>query len=166
MSKYKADNGVLLTQSLFYEWNNPDADFSMRDTGTEKFYTAKSGKKYLSIPHLFRNCNTEYECAVAMLGSWDHWKKLCGLDWFLSGSINGVQYTGLLDWRAEQQLRDEAAAKQVIMDAIKSGDVNAAKFLYEKCKKDGAKAGRPEKKVPTLVKSNVLDIAKAAGIKK
>lgn len=169
MSKFKASNGVYLTQGLFYEWNNPNAEFSLRDTGQEEYYVARSGKKYRSLPYIFRNSNSEYECAITTLGSWEHWKKLCSQEWFVKGTANGNEYTGLNDWRAEKQLADENAAKKILMEAIADGDVQAAKFMYGEAKKtantDAKKAGRPEKKVPTKTPSSVVALAKRIGEK-
>lgn len=161
MSNLKSTTGQALTQGLFYEWNNPDSPFTMRDTGLEPQYTARSGKTYTSLPYLYRNSNSEYDCAIETLGSWEHWKKLCALDWFLTGSIMNAQYTGLNDWRIEKELSEESKAKQVLMKAIEDGDIQAAKFIYDKkTKATTAKAGRPEKKIPTKTKGTVLTLAK------
>ena len=161
MSNYKSSTGQALTQGLFYEWNNPDAPFTMRDTGLEPQYTARSGKTYVSIPHLFRNSNSEYDCAIEVLGSWEHWKKLCNLDWFMTGAIMNTQLSGLNDWRIEKELAEESKAKEVLMHAIENGDIQAAKFIYDKkTKATTTKAGRPEKKIPTKTKGTVLTLAK------
>lgn len=161
MSSYKSSTGTYLTQGLFYEWNNQDAIYTMRDTGTEPLYTARSGKTYVSLPYIFRNSNSEYDCAIETLGSWEHWKKLCSLEWFLTGAIMNASFTGLNDWRAEKELAEESRAKEVLMKAIDSGDIQAAKFIYDKkTKVTSAKAGRPEKKVPTKTKGTVLELAR------
>lgn len=159
MSEFRGGNGTYLTQGLFYEWNNPDAPFSLRDTGQEPFYVARSGKKYQSLAWLFRNSVSEYDCAIKTLGSWEHWQKLKrATEWFNNGVVNGVKYSGLNDWIAEKELADEAAAKAVLMDAVQNGDVNAAKFVYDK--KTKAAKGRPEKKQPASKTSSVVQLAK------
>ena len=161
MSNYKSSTGTYLTQGLFYEWNNKEAIFTMRDTGSDPLYTARSGNTYVSLPYLFRNSNSEYDCAIELLGSYEHWKKLCTLQWFMTGSIMNAQYTGLNDWRAEKELSEESKAKRVILDAIEEGDLNAAWKLYDKkTKTTTAKVGRPEKKVPQKTKGTVLELAK------
>ena len=163
---YKSSTGTYLTQGLFYEWNNKEAEFTMRDTGSDPLYTARSGKTYVSLPYLFRNSNSEYDCAIEMLGNWEHWKKLCGLEWFMTGSIMNAQFTGLNDWRAEKELAEESRAKQVILQAIEEGDLQAAKFLYDKkTKVTPTKVGRPEKKVPEKTKGTVLELAKKLNAK-
>ena len=161
MSKYKSERGVHLKRELFYEWNNPDAEYSMRDTGEEPVYVARSGKEYKSLPYIYRNSISEYQCALEVLGSYEHWKKLCACDWFQTGKIERGQYSGVLDWREEKNLAEEAAAKAVIMQAIAEGDLQAAKYLHDKKTKGTAQAkGRPEKKVPVKNKGNVSEIFK------
>lgn len=161
MSEYKSSTGVAFTQALFYEWNNPDAIYTMRDSGLSPVYVARSGKEYQSLPYIFRNSNSEYDCAIDTLGSWEHWKKLCNLEWFMTGAIMNAQLSGLNDWRVEKELAEESKAKQVLMQAIEDGDIQAAKFIYDKkTKATTVKAGRPEKKVPTKTKGTVLTLAK------
>lgn len=160
MSKFKGPNGSYLTQGLFYEWNNQDAPFTMRDTGQEEYYVARSGKKYLSLAYVFRNSISEYDCAMKTLGSWAHWQELKRRTkgWFESGVVNGVKYSGLNDWIAEKQIAEESAARAVLMEAVDNGDVNAAKFVYDKRTK--AVKGRPEKKQTAPKKSSVVQLAK------
>jgi hypothetical protein len=158
MSKFKGENGTYLTRGLFIEWLDEDAPFSMRDTGEEMYYVNRKGNKYISLPYMFRNSVDEYDCALQTLGSWEHWKKLKGIEWFNTGKINGSEYTGLNDWIAEKELADEMKAKEVLMQAVKEGDVQAAKFMYDK--KTKKPQGRPEKKAPSVSKSSVLSIAK------
>ena len=161
MSEYKSSTGVAFTQALFYEWNNPDAIYTMRDSGLSPVYVARSGKEYQSLPYIFRNSNSEYDCAIDTLGSWEHWKKLCNLEWFMTGAIMNAQLSGLNDWRVEKELAEESRAKKVLMQAIESGDIQAAKFIYDKkTKATTVKAGRPEKKVPKKTKGTVLTLAK------
>jgi hypothetical protein len=163
MSKFKGPNGSYLTQGLFYEWNNQDAPFTLRDTGQEEYYTARSGKKYRSLAYVFRNSVSEYDCAIKTLGSWEHWQELKRRTkgWFETGMVNGVKYSGLNDWIAEKEMSDESAAKAVLMKAVEDGDVNAAKFVYDK--KTKSAKGRPEKKQAKPKPSSVVSIAK--GIK-
>ena len=161
MSEYKSSTGVAFTQALFYEWNNPDAIYTMRDSGLSPVYVARSGKEYQSLPYIFRNSNSEYDCAIDTLGSWEHWKKLCNLEWFMTGAIMNTQLSGLNDWRAEKDLAEESLAKKVLLDAIAEGDVNSAWKLYDKkTKTTTIKAGRPEKKIPTKTQGTVLTLAK------
>ena len=157
MSELKGSNGVMFTQGLFYEYNNPDAPFTLRSED----YTSRKGNKYVSFARVYRESIDEYDAAMTLLNSWAHWQKLCKESWFLTGGVNGSTFSGLNDWREEKEKANESAAKRVLLDAVADGDVQAAKYLDSKvAKKEVQKgAGRPEKKVPTKVISQVASLA-------
>jgi hypothetical protein len=152
MSKYKADNGIQLTQGLFYEFNKPDAPYTLRSED----YVSKKGIEYKSVSALYRDCNSEYEAAILIVESWEHWKKLCSLDWFVKGheTTAGLRYQGLDAWKEEQELRKKSESETMLMAMIKEGNVSAAKFIYEQQGKQSTK-GRPETKKPRVKQSNV-----------
>lgn len=155
MSKYKADNGIQLTQGLFYEFNKPDAPYTLRSED----YVSKKGIEYKSVSAIYRQCNSEYEAAILIVESWEHWKKLCSLDWFVSGHVTtaGLKYQGLTDWKEEQELRKKSESEEVLMQMVKEGNVTAAKFMFEQHGKQSTK-GRPETKKPKERTSNVENI--------
>ena len=161
MAKYKADNGIQLTQGLFYEFNKPDAPYTLRSED----YVSKKGIEYKSVSALYRDCNSEYEAAILIVESWEHWKKLCSLDWFVTGHVtsSGLKYQGLTDWKEEQELRKKSVSEKVLMDEIAKGNVTAAKFIYEQHGKQTTK-GRPETKKPRVKTSNVEKLF--AGVKR
>jgi len=156
-SVLKGTNGVMFTQGLFYEYNNPDAPYTLRSED----YTSRKGNTYTSFARVYRESVDEYAAAMTLLNSWAHWQKLCKEQWFLTGAVNGRVFTGLNDWREEKEKANESAAKRVLLDAIADGDTQAAWKLYDKVtKKESTKsAGRPEKKVPTVKTSKVSNIA-------
>ena len=154
MVTMKGENGVYLTQGLFYEFNNQEAPYTLRDTGKKSHYVAQSGKRYLSVPHVYRNCIDEYEAAMELLGSWEHWKKLCSNKWFMEGKDS---LSGLVDWREEKVIQDKMLAKKALLEAIEDGNVAAAKLLYETTNKKTV--GRPEKTKPEAKKSSVTSLA-------
>ena len=150
-------NGVRLTQELFYEHNKPDAPFSMRDANdSEGNYVSRSGKKYRSVPFIFRGSVDEYDAAMKILGSWEHWQKLCGLKWFVEGNVNNNGVSGLATWREEMRLRDESRAKSILMEQADGGNVTAARYLHETSRK--GKVGRPEKTKAKKAVSSVSSI--------
>jgi hypothetical protein len=157
MSKLKGSNGVMFTQGLFYEYNNPDAPFTLRPED----YTSRKGNTYVSFARVYRESVDEYDAAMTLLNSWVHWQKLCKEKWFQTGAVNGSTFTGLNDWREEKEKANESAAKRVLLDAIADGDTQSAWKLYDKVtKKEVTKgAGRPEKKIPTIKTGNVSNIA-------
>jgi hypothetical protein len=152
VSKYKAANGIQLTQGLFYEFNKPDAPYTLRSED----YVSKKGIEYKSVSALYRDCSSEYEAAILIVESWEHWKKLCSLDWFVTGHITsaGLKYQGLNDWKEEQELRKKAVSEKALMGMVEEGNVTAAKFIYEQQGKQTTK-GRPETKKPKEKISNV-----------
>jgi hypothetical protein len=152
VSKYKAANGIQLTQGLFYEFNKPDAPYTLRSED----YVSKKGIEYKSVSALYRDCSSEYEAAILIVESWEHWKKLCSLDWFVTGHItsSGLKYQGLNDWKEEQELRKKAVSEKALMGMVEEGNVTAAKFIYEQQGKQATK-GRPETKKPKEKISNV-----------
>ena len=144
MSKYKAANGIQLTQGLFLEHGNQDAPYTLRDYDIEK-----NGKTYKSIAEIYRNSIDEYDAAMKIVESWAHWQKLLGLGWFVSGleTTQGYRFTGLVDWRLEMQMRDESRSKQQLQELAETGNVSASRYLNEMSRKGSTKAvGRPEKK--------------------
>lgn len=157
MSKFKASNGVRLTQGLFYEFNKPDAPYTLRDED----YTSRKGNTYKSMGALYTECSSEYEAAIQLVGSWSHWNKLKKEKWFTEGyeTTLGLKYRGLNDWKEEQDLRKKAEAESVLVQEAKEGNVTAAKFIYEQQGKQ-VKGGRPEKKVPKTKTSNVEQLWK------
>jgi hypothetical protein len=161
MSKYKADNGIQLTQGLFYEFNKPDAPYTLRSED----YVSKKGIEYKSVSALYRDCNSEYEAAILIVESWEHWKKLCSLDWFVNGheTTAGLKYQGLNAWKEEQELRKKAQSESILMGEVAKGNVTAAKFIYEQNGKQTTK-GRPETKKPKEKSSNVESLW--AGVKR
>jgi hypothetical protein len=152
MSRYKAANGIQLTQGLFYEFNKPDAPYTLRSED----YVSKKGIEYKSVSALYRDCSSEYEAAILIVESWEHWKKLCSLDWFVTGHITsaGLKYQGLNAWKEEQELRKKAVSEKALMGMVEEGNVTAAKFIYEQQGKQTTK-GRPETKKPKEKISNV-----------
>jgi hypothetical protein len=152
MPRYKAENGIQLTQGLFYEFNKPDAPYTLRSED----YVSKKGIEYKSVSALYRDCNSEYEAAILIVESWEHWKKLCSLDWFVKGheTTAGLRYQGLDAWKEEQELRKKSVSEKILMAEVVKGNVTAAKFIYEQQGKQSTK-GRPETKKPRIKQSNV-----------
>ena len=132
------ENNTCQTQSLFYEYGNKDAPYTLKVHDVQK-----NGKTYVSMYSVYMTCADEYEAADRLVGSQYHWRRLCGIDWFLNG-VAQFSHEGLLTWREDMRARDESKAKAVLIAAAEEGNVNAAKHLYDKSKKPATK--QPEKK--------------------
>lgn len=151
MDKFKASNGRRLTQGLFYEFNNPDAPYTLRD---EDFTNAK-GVTYRSAAAIYRSCVDEYDAAMQIVESWAHWKMLLGLDWFVNGAdLGGYDFDGIKSWREEMALRDASRSKALLQEQAENGNVAAQRYLNESSNKTN-KAGRPAKPKAVKQVSNV-----------
>lgn len=101
-----------------------------------------------SLYKLYMSYTTEYEAALGILGSWEHWRKLCKCKWF-------QPYRNT--WEEERLLREEAEAKKTLIEKARAGNITAARSLlaYEQKKKADRNSvkqgkGRPSnKQAPT-----------------
>lgn len=117
------------TQALFYEFRHQST------SKTPPVYTLKNkdweGCK--SVYLIYMQYDSEYEAAIAILGSWPHWCKLKETSWFKPC---------LEEWDKERAIREDALAHKMLIQLTKEGNVTAAKAL-----KSGAKPqGRPSNK--------------------
>ena len=74
----------------------------------------------LSFPQLYFQCESDYEAAMVLLGSWKHWEKLTGTTWFAEK---------LGQWKEEKVQRDKAHARAKIKELANSGNLSACKFI-------------------------------------
>ena len=136
--KLKDSQGRYRTTSLFWEFRQPGFEplYSIKGYDLEKPEgTYPSLKKmYLAFDHV---PGFEYEFAMTVFGSWDHWAKLCNISQ-LRGDIQ--------EWRDELDIKLKCESMKAMMLAAKDNDakgVNAAKYLAEKGYE--SKRGRPSK---------------------
>lgn len=125
-----ASNGSGLTQGLFYEYRTQgleDPVYTLKD---------KDWKGCLSMYKIYMSCDTEYEAAMKLLGSWSHWKRLTEAGWFK---------VYLNQWREEMDIRNAALGKTVIICQAREGNVTAARDLLNMAKESTGR-GRPNKK--------------------
>lgn len=110
----RGDNGKYLTRALFWEWYDdkypPIFTLGEREThGCRSMY-----QEYMLH-------SSEYDAAIALLGSWPHWCELKSCDWF-------KPY--LAAWEHERETRDKAIAKRQLEEAAREGNVTAQKLLF------------------------------------
>lgn len=119
------------TQALFYEFRHQTtsqvpAPYNLKETdweGTQSMY------------QIYMAHDTEYDAAMALLGSWMHWEKLCKSPWFIKHKEK---------WDAEKEVIKQAIAEKTLIEQAKAGNVQAAKLLRDgKTKPTAAKRGRP-----------------------
>ena len=136
LNKYHAsmkdEMGRFRTQSLFWE---------LRYGVDEKYppiFTLKAedikrdGVEYLSLKKVYMSYDhvpgLEYEFAMDVFNSWDHWQKLC------NDTIPGIK-DEIKAWRDELDIKNKALGIKALMNAARDNDakaVNAAKYLTEK----------------------------------
>ena len=134
----------LQTKALFYETTLPEYRIEMEPEWTlkEKDHLANDGKTYRSMKRIYLEMEdvTEYEFALATLGSFTHWETLCKSTWFKEH---------LDQWRKELNLKIKARGVKAIMHAAVGGEqpsFQAMKYLADNQyleKKTGR--GRPSK---------------------
>lgn len=139
LEQFKGDNGHYLTESLFFETNKN------RDHRAPVFTLKPVEHKGLpSLKQLYLSYNdpTEYEFAMNVFGSWQHWELLCSLTWFKPH---------IEAWRKELivKLRSRAAqaALGVLVDpqAPAATRMQAARYVGDSGWEEKAKKGRPTK---------------------
>lgn len=111
---------VRRTQTLFVDVNN--------NKKYEPLYTMREQdyKGYISAYQIFMHSVDEYDAALKIVGSIDHWNKLCSLKWFKEG---GLGFTGIDQWRQDMIDRDLRTAKRALIQAAGRGDSAAATKL-------------------------------------
>lgn len=126
-SQLRSTNNLFRTRSLFVESKDgtpPGKDFLY----SLKEFDHPNG--YPSMHRIYLESGTEYEAAVKLLGSWEHWLELCRCKWFKPYRDK---------WEAERKLRDQTLAKKVLVEQTKKGSTTAARALidYDPDKKRG-----------------------------
>ncbi len=132
-SLLKDSKGAWRTLSLFYETNTTamDSVFTLRPHEWKGYPSAK--EMYLSIAD-----PTEYEFALALLGSWEHWQRVMRCKWFQEH---------LDDWRETLEVKLRSQAIQRVAAISKGGSpgaLNASRWLAERGWVE-SKRGRPSK---------------------
>lgn len=145
MARFKTDQGVYITKSLFFE----TAPYNERQ---HVVYTLKSedhnGLPSLKRLYLEEMDPTEYRFVEKHLGGWDHWKKLQDSEWFKPH---------LEAWRDELEIKMKSLAFVSIMSEAANPEsknkVLANKFIIESIRRiqknedlgDKTTRGRPNK---------------------
>lgn len=112
--------------------------FTLKDYDLEKdgITYPSLKKKYMSYDHI---PGFEYEFALDVFGSWDHWNKLA------NDTIPAIKNV-IKEWRDELEIRLKAQAIKALIQTSRLDDVkgfNAAKYLADKGY--APQRGRPSK---------------------
>jgi len=131
------DRFLATTKGLFYEHRHhttvkQPCPFTLGNMDR----MGNSGHIYKSMYMIYMSCDSEYEAAIALLGSYPHWCKLKKCSWF-------QEY--LIRWENERTIRDEAIARSILIRLAECGNVTAARTVYANAEKTKGKIGRPSK---------------------
>jgi hypothetical protein len=132
MSRYRTN--------LFLEFN------TTRHETMPPLYTMRE-EPYKGLPSaylIYMTSDSEYEAAMKLVGSWNHWQRLLKCKPFMEGPEDAYNWTGLNAWREEKAVKDKAEAYNQLKISAAQGNVQAQKLLYE-ADKQGTKRGRPSK---------------------
>jgi hypothetical protein len=138
-----------LTQALFQEFEHVSTVKDQKAPFTLLSYH-KPEKGYLSLYLLYMEYPSEYEAATGILGSWQHWQKLCKCKWFKP----------LRDkWEDERRVSEAAVAKKTLLRETKAGNVSAARALLSLHTKESKGKGRPSNRnVTTKDETDITNI--------
>lgn len=137
------NRGALKTELLFEE----TIVNARRDTYTPVYTLREHDHKgYPSAYKIYMSSVDEYEAAERLLGSQRHWRRLCGLQWFMNG-IPERGFEGIESWRKDMLARDKSLAKRQLKDAAEAGVPTAMRAMYlnTTAPKATKAVGRPNK---------------------
>lgn len=126
--------------NLFYEFNKS------RHEDYPPLYTMREQpwKGLPSAYQIYMYSENEYEAAMKLVGSWNHWQRLLKSTPFVKGLDDRSMWVGLDAWREEKEIRDQAIAYNQLRTSAAEGNVQAQKMIFEGMKK-ASKRGRPSK---------------------
>lgn len=158
--EYYDRRGALKTELLFQETIKAD-----RLENYSPMFTLKEQDTDLpSAYKIYMSSTDEYEAAMKLLGSMRHWRRLCGLKWFMEG-IPMSGFDGLRSWRRDMTLRDKSKSKRQLMDAAEAGVVSAQRALFLTGTPSAAsrKLSVAEKKIDQSEKERLTNIREIFG---
>lgn len=122
--------GIPRTESLFIEVIQPGSREKYTPLYSLKEY---ENKGYTSAYQVYISSIDETDAAMKLVGSMNHWRKLCKLKWFINGRPEHG-FAGLASWREDMASRDQSIAKEVLLQQCAEGNVTAARALDKMAK--------------------------------
>lgn len=106
----------------------------IKEEPKEPVYTIEVQDSDLPSAHqIYMNSMNEYDAAVKLTPSWEYWQ----------GMLKSVKIKRMIEnWREEKMLKDQAAAREMLWDQAKKGNVSAMKVLYESKKEEAEQKRR------------------------
>jgi len=153
LERMKGINGIRLTEGLFYESQQSKGKLD------NPVYTLQD-KNRGEVPSaylIYMSSVDEYEAAVKLVGSLGHWRKLCGLSWFMEGRPD-VGFEGLHQWREDMEARDKSTSKAQLLSQAEQGNVAAIKAINVMSRKTFSNKQAREKAKRTHTSSAVVSL--------
>lgn len=156
--EYYDRRGALKTELLFQETIKAD-----RLENYSPMFTLKEQDTDLpSAYKIYMSSTDEYEAAMKLLGSMRHWRRLCGLKWFMEG-IPMSGFDGIRSWRRDMELRDKSVSKKQLLDAAEAGVVSAQRAIYLSDTAAAKRLTKSEKRVDQTEKDRISNIREIFG---
>ncbi len=95
-----------------------------------------------SAYQIYMYSDSEYDAALKLVGSWQHWERLLKSKPFVHGMDDGGQWVGLQRWRDEKEVKERAVAYNQLRINAAGGQVQAQKMIFDG-RKETSKRGRP-----------------------
>lgn len=144
---------IQYTKALFYEHEPSTAPYTMCTRDKER-----DDREVISAYRIYMESVDEYDAAMRIVGSLEHWRKLCSLKWFMDGIPGRAE--GLKQWRKDMKARDASTAKKLLMAKASEGNVQAARYLHEVSTKNAK--GKDSKETERKENSEVLALLQNA----
>lgn len=119
------------TNSLFHEiigWPQRQKYAPLYTLAEKPLWEDYWGVWLPSAKQIFIYSENEYEAALKLVASIEHWNRLVANDWFVSGN-GDYHWTSLVQWREEQSQRKIALVEGQLMKKAQEGNITAAKTL-------------------------------------
>lgn len=124
------------TMALFWELRHK-CHWKKRGIKPQFNFSFRDHNETLSFPNLYFQCDSDYEAAMVILGSWKHWELLLETKWF----------PPLLEkWQEEKAQRDKAHARAKIRELANNGNLSACKYLAHGGLEEKSVESKPKKK--------------------
>lgn len=150
--------GALKTELLFQETIKPDRLENYQPLYTLREYDSDLPSAY----KIYMSSVDEYDAAQKLLGSMRHWRRLCGLKWFMEG-IPQLGFDGIKSWRQDMEMRDKSAAKKLLKEKAEEGNVSAARALFFSEEPKKRTSSKKEQKVEDKEMARINNIKEIFG---
>ena len=126
-AKLKAGNGMRITEALFIETIQPSSRVNFKP-----IYSLQESDNQgcPSAYQIYLHSIDETDAALKLVGSLNHWKKLCKLRWFLEGRKD-IGFEGIRQWRLDKAALELLELKHKLQKKASQGNLTAIRALQK-----------------------------------